>query len=61
MRVLNKLTQKELGWKGPFEVYYRKMSTVVAKASHKNHKTISQRPTSNELKSIKNLHTDIKG
>ena len=53
--IFKRISRRRLGWKSPFEVYYRKKSNMVANASHKNDKTISKMPTSNEPTSTKNV------
>ena len=55
MRVLKELAREVLEWKSTFELYYGRKSNVVAKATHKNDKTISCLPTSNEPPGTKNV------
>ena len=48
MQVLNELAREKLGWKSRFEVYYKRKSNVLAKASHKNDKANCWIRTSSE-------------
>ena len=36
MRVLNDLAREELGWRSPFEIYYRRVSNFIKKDNIEN-------------------------
>ena len=60
MRVLNELAREELGWQSLFEVYWRRKSNFIVKASYNTNKTIIWMPTSNEPTSINVLQNRSK-